>query len=536
MKSLKKIDRYKLIMSIIPLGFVGVFAAFEHFVKQYGDIDNFLISMVLNGAYSEQDNYTFFVHPLTAVIVKGLSKVFRYADGYLLLVWVCVLLSLYFLVKGILKFFERDYKRALLTAGAVTVIYGALDTVHSNFTVLTAVLALSGSLLILMGTFNDGYEAEVYEGVFVWFTAFLFRQESALIMLMFFGISLLFKAFSFSKTRIIELLKRHLIPVCLFVLMFIAMIVSKFVTVSSERYRGGMEYSNLRSSIVDYYEGGYHYLHYLMDTENMNETTLSVVLDGFKAGGTRLVDPNPLKGFVKNYLSSYTALMILLLICLLMVIVLGFSKEKTVKWSVCVSFIVGMAFIGACYLQGRAPERILLLFQIGMLIGLVDGVNGVDTIHKSELKSLAIWALLLVPIVFLRMDYTVHQNEFTARTNNEDLAEYRTDGFYVWDVFLYDVNVMYPYMEAGKLFPEELIEHNIPDGEWIYGQPYFEDFLKKIGHESPMDSLFNDDNSYYVAYSEGTELVIAYRTAGNEYEIVQNGDISKIPVNKFVLR
>ena len=49
---------------------------------------------------------------------------------------------------------------------------------------------------------------------------------------------------------------------------------------------------------------------------------------------------------------------------------------------------------------------------------------------------------------------------------------------------------------TGRLPSREIVRHNIAMGDWVYGQPYFTDFLKDIDAENPAAALLNRPNTY----------------------------------------
>lgn len=56
----------------------------------YAHVDNFNISLIINGMYSE-DNYTYYLHPWLCKLLREISNIFPKADAYVLLMHILLL-------------------------------------------------------------------------------------------------------------------------------------------------------------------------------------------------------------------------------------------------------------------------------------------------------------------------------------------------------------------------------------------------------------------------------------------------------------
>ena len=83
--------------------------------------------------------------------------------------------------------------------------------------------------------------------------------------------------------------------------------------------------------------------------------------------------------------------------------------------------------------------------------------------------------------------------------------------------------------ETGKLPSRELIRHNIALGDWVYGQPYFTEFLGNINAQNPARALLERPNTYLMGdYASGLVLDYFREHYGAEIDMQAATDIGKI--------
>ena len=88
-------------------------------------------------------------------------------------------------------------------------------------------------------------------------------------------------------------------------------------------------------------------------------------------------------------------------------------------------------------------------------------------------------------------------------------------------------------MEMGKLPTKEFMLHNIPAGDWTYGQPYFNELLINIDAENPALALLERKHTYYV--DDDCSFVLQYLREhyGIDIKAEQVGIINNVPVWQF---
>ena len=83
--------------------------------------------------------------------------------------------------------------------------------------------------------------------------------------------------------------------------------------------------------------------------------------------------------------------------------------------------------------------------------------------------------------------------------------------------------------ETGKLPSRELIRHNIALGDWVYGQPYFTEFLGNINAQNPARALLERHNTYLMGdFASGLVLDYFREHYGAEIDMQAATDIGKI--------
>jgi hypothetical protein len=110
------------------------------------------------------------------------------------------------------------------------------------------------------------------------------------------------------------------------------------------------------------------------------------------------------------------------------------------------------------------------------------------------------------------------------------------DTVYIWGVYDYDSIVGAKFFYRQELPSEEFVAHNLVDGEWEYGQPYYVDYLHRIGLDNPMQALLNREHTYYVASEERCQMVLTFLQEHYDSNVVvENVGMAEdiLPVWKF---
>ena len=98
----------------------------------------------------------------------------------------------------------------------------------------------------------------------------------------------------------------------------------------------------------------------------------------------------------------------------------------------------------------------------------------------------------------------------------------RGDDLYIWPNW--HAAVPKHFGQQGKLPTLRVLEHNIPLGDWSSGQPYYTEFLSRIGHPNPIRDLAEKPNVYIMTDS-GFILSFLRLHYGEDIELVPAGEV-----------
>ena len=113
-----------------------------------------------------------------------------------------------------------------------------------------------------------------------------------------------------------------------------------------------------------------------------------------------------------------------------------------------------------------------------------------------------------------------------ARTGADESAYEQTlreDDLYIWPSWHSAVPKVFG--KQGKLPTLRVLEHNIPLGDWSSGQPYYTEFLSRIGHPNPIRDLAEKPNVYIMTDSSFI-LRFLRRHYGEDIELVPAGEVN----------
>ena len=146
-----------------------------------------------------------------------------------------------------------------------------------------------------------------------------------------------------------------------------------------------------------------------------------------------------------------------------------------------------------------------------------------------------LFLLLAVILLYWSAGQVIAHTEFheplsalNARTGADDSAYDRTfheDDLYIWPAWHSSVPKFFG--KQGKLPTLRVLEHNIPLGDWTSGQPYYTEFLKRIGHPNPIRDLTEKPNVYIMSDS-GYILSFLRRHYGEDITLVPAGEINGV--------
>ena len=335
----------------------------------------------------------------------------------------------------------------------------------------------------------------------------------------------------------------------------------KSVTDSGEKYNPAVAFNIERSQLVDYPNRSFEECKNALEKAGISENDFSagkaMILADTDTFTTDFINKinsisyKPLKekaaSFRVKELLSYVNFknFLLLLIIAAAVTALLLSDVSSIrKWEgiltcvggviICIYFIIGGHFM-------KYVMQTILLYILLVLIVIFLSEENIRFRFSGIVKKVVFFTALLLTVLWYSegtelspenscltsLDNTV--SKFTENESSEDAV-------YVWGVYDFSQAVFTSdFMKKGKLFSQKFIEHNLVDGEWMYSQPYYLEYLRKIGMENPMKALIERENTYYVANKSRCEIVLTYMQEHFSKNITAENiaEVGGFPVWKF---
>lgn len=516
----------------------------------YTYTDNVTVGVVTSGMYGE-NSICQFLHPLYCKIISSLKPVLPTADVFATLTHVFLLLGIFLLSyiffswacqKLIREWQIEDYIARVL--GMMTIIYFVLglSVFGINYTVQT-------SAIMAMGVFTLFYAAQTKKGTgwsvagtVLVFGALLDRVEANLLFLPFIVLELLTEIIR-DKSKIKEWAK-YILPATLLIIL---MIGSRQIFFSREPYRSDAEYNTYRTICEDYpmryfnsaahapegldleaYKAVLNWT--LMDTDIIDTDALKGFAAAgsktkFKLTGEEIVDI--LQDMRKESMTMDLHVLVLTWMTILLTVWnVIYVRNKWLKLESLSAFLGGFVIMFYFTYRGRAPLRVWQCVLIPCLTILVFVmIKDAGERKTSSVKSIV--QLLLCAILWFGVGQVMANSEFhtfatplTAKTGARDYVyrpTFKDDSLYIWP-WWYQTIPDY-FSKQNKLPTQEVIEHNIAQGDWVYGQVYFRDFLKRINAENPALALLDRPNTYLVEGMEDDVLDYLQSHYGEDIEM-----------------
>ena len=207
----------------------------------------------------------------------------------------------------------------------------------------------------------------------------------------------------------------------------------------------------------------------------------------------------------------------------------------------CVLACAGAGIIILYYIMvGRAPLRVwesVIFAAMGVLV-----INKVSAdkqvVDKRFFIVLKVFVGLLLCVGIFKdvvtAEFSAPQLALKSRSNvDESLYEETFEGqsLYFWESW--HANITQYYMKQGKLPSEEFLRHNLSVGDWVYGQVYFNNHLKKVNASNPARALLQRNNTYFAGIDYTFLLDYLQEHYGYDIRVKKCGEINNLPIWKF---
>ena len=545
---------YALILTIM------CFALFLISSPLYNDTDNLVVSMVVNGLYS-RNNYCQYIHPLMCFIVGIFTHSFPTTDVYTLTIHLFLVIELFVFSFIAITIWMNKEKRNLsdhleLAMLLLFIIFLSvcINIWNANYTIQTAFFIFGGMLIL---TTEQKKAWSICGTVLVAF-GFLQRIEAAILFFPYMSLKI-FMLLMENKKRS-EIL-RHFLP-CLVITIFL--LISRSVFYSFEPYRTALAYSNSRTTLVDYptyswgeivdipdgivqedYSAAKSWV--LADTNIINANSLSRMAAAGKRPAFLLDGKNEsmakatmkiLAAMWKRLTGTNLQMLLLFLIYLLLAIASLICGSRLRKIETILVFLGSFAILFYFTYSGRAPMRVWIPVLLAACMVMISNVLEYIKYTVGTLSILLICAVLWFGIgqAVIYFDFHMPMTAVNSISNddNEDnpYTKFSENEIRIWSNW--QSKLPHYYCSIGKLPTRDVLEHNIPIGAWVYGQPYFDDFLERLNVRNPAVALLERPDTYLMEEYNDSFICFIRKHYGDDIDVEENGDVAGIKKYKVV--
>lgn len=526
----------------------------------YSGVDNYLISLVTNGVYSNSDNYVMYTHPILCYCIWCLHSLLPTADCYLLINEILSAIGVWILSYCVLELApSKLFKHCGQIVLYALVMYKSSRcfdnfTVSAVFFVCVGIVAICYSLLKFHGSNKLVW---LICGVAFIDIGYMWRADGALMGIPYFLFAIIVcyiilclkdKPSDNFANLVKGPINREYLFMCLAPFLIVLITLIPFAAINktvqmSDKYKYAVEYNNVRSEIVDY-RHTWKDLSDSFDGHNVTTNDATAAMKMFLADtnymtANRLKEINAHSAKQTYELFSYDYFVMLIMsttifcptfaiIGILCFLMIAFSGYRS--WQKIACLLIYLSY--ACYSTfficlGRTLPRIYSGLYYYMFIVIVIILSSrIQTNNRmpdktivckiknimASLGVLAITGVVVFQTAIVMKNATSMQLCLSADIANDDIASdwQQGDDLYIWDVYSLDKTLMKDHMSLGKLYSRDFIQHNIPAGEWIYGQRYFDDYLTWSGIGDPLQALLSREDTYYVGTEESVKIAEAY--------------------------
>ena len=519
--------------------------------------DNVGVALVINGYFGSPLSQ--YQHPLFCVAVNALARLFSTVDMYSAVVHGFIYFELVLLVllltENVFDKRPHDWKLSDYAVLALSILVclflsAGLNLWRANYTIQAGSFLFIGWLMLTRDHQKKTFWLVI--GTVYIAVGYMLRKEAGLLFIPFVALFVLERVLSTDNHR--AALRELLRVILLACLCLLVLFITQTAFNATEPYAEANRYNNARTAMVDFpveeWDGddpafdGIARADYVAaenwffaDTEIMTADYLEKMET---AGSTNryTLDAYGIRGML-SYMwrivgKTDVYMSMMALICVLMALWnLLFQKSP---WSrgaaLCAVF---GAFIIMLYFafRGRAPLRVWQPVLFGLLFVETELLLTSFPQVKAAPRS-ALLLLLFIVFYYSAGQVIAHiefhdspQNAFTGRVGADESAYEETlqnDNLYIWPNWHGTIPREFGWMN-GKLPTQRVLEHNIPLGDWTYGQPYYSAFLERIGHPNPIRDLVEKDNVYIMS---NNRYIIDFLQEhyGDDIELVEAGEVN----------
>ena len=559
--------------------------------RLYTFTDNITVAVVTGGMYGS-NNMCQYLHPLFCLIIKILNPILPTADVFAVLMHMALLLGIFVMAymtientfrKPVNNWDIEDYIFFAVLLCAITYFVLGFKLFGVNYTVQSAGILAMGLITLFYARYHDKSRRWIIAGTVLVLFGFLGRMEACLLFLPYIVLELSteFVRYRERLTRVKEGI-RYFLPM---MIVIIGLLGSKALFLSIEPYKSDAAYNNYRTIAEDYPMETYgvtykdfseidhstytmvtHWM--LADTDLINEESLKKIAEIGSRNEFQATEQG-IKGTFRDmkWMATKQDIHLIILIFLAFVLTLWSLiavRSIWLKLEALLSFTGSFIILFYFAFRGRAPIRVWQCTLIACLTNLAlvmiknrmcmrecmekaaakqSGESRQDLVKPHIVSTFSIvFQLFLCVVLYFGVGQvlahsTVHEpaNPLTARFGQDDSGyevTFEDDALYIWPNW-YSAIPDY-FSKQDKLPTQRVIEHNIALGDWVYGQVYFRDFLKRIEADNPAVALLERPNTYLVEGQEDIFLEYMREHYGEDIQLEYSHEVLNRKVYKLV--
>ena len=502
----------------------------------YLSSDNVMVAVVTNGLFGTAP-FCQYLHPLLCLIIRGASQLLPAADAFTVLKDILIFGELALLFYGLtapldtpsligkgIKHWQVEHFAILALAIMADVFLSmGINLWRANYTITTGSFAAVGLALLFAGRRFKHRWWCVFGTVYI-AVAYMFRKECGLLTVPFFALHIAVDYMASPDRRAERrAFCRTTIPAIVIVAVLLA---SQTVFNSIEPYATAKRYSDTRTTCVDFPMKGWSDTDYpdkatyqaatdwtFIDTVNLTADTFEAVAKAGSRNQYELTQSGIRSALMEmrrvafrtDVYMAVGVVLALLLASMNLIMGKGWRRVESVL-AMLGAFIILFYFT----IRGRAPLRV---WQPVVFVALV--VEAMIYVDNWKAGTLNIVSMLLIAIllyysagqVIAHSSFHAPVTAWTARIGADD-SEYRDDTLYIWPNWHGTIPKFFAVQN--KLPTRRVLEHNIAAGDWTYGQPFYNEFLERIGAANPAEELV--EGRAYVMTGSG-EIIEEYLKA-----------------------
>jgi len=509
----------------IYICYVIVIIAVSLCVGLHSGIDNYLMSNVKANVYSD-NSYCLYLGAILNYLLSAIARLLPNSDCFALMRILFTILGLSWLGWIFYKADNNTSKLLVSYIGIITVCK-LFDLGRCNFTITAALFTVIGfvSLSYYIGR-RTNISGLVLGAVYL-FLGYQWRSKAFFLVIPFVALSALFYLIKSRKNGFNIGKKRFSAVIIAVIVCFSLAMGVQLITGNSEVSQDNVSYNNARTLMVDYPNYNYSEIEKELSSMGVSENDY-LAIDSMILCDREIVTSEYLGEIANvsqyrehnlvalleiiNYHAKNLTYTAYLSIAFLMIVTTAVSvKNSELSLELILSVLGCAVLIVALIIMGRITDWVIKALVIYAFLPLL---LHYPKIEAGRYSAVIIFAVCLFSLSLLNSFFSGALfnpiNTFSAKVDNErsEMARFcDNSNNYVWDVYSLDDAILSTYGKAGKLLPKDFIDNNIADGEWTYGQDYYNEYLDRNAMENPMKSLLYEDSWYYVGGEDRCRII-----------------------------